>query len=71
MLQGVIFNYCLYTVKKFIIYIGTINSSRMTNIVIPKNPNPNILLIYNNMPVSGNLMFSINAVFKYYDREGI
>ena len=69
MLQGVIFNYCLYGKK--IHYMGTINSSRMTNIVIPKNPNPNILLIYNNMPVSGNLMFSINAVFKNYDREGI
>ena len=43
----------------------------MTNIVIPKNPNPYILLIYNNMPVSENLMVSINAVFKNYDREGI
>ena len=56
---------------KKIHYIGTINSSRMTNIVIPKNPNPYILLVYNNMLVSGNLMVSINAVFKNYDREGI
>ena len=69
MLQRVIF--LLFIHGKKIHYIGTINSSRMTNIVIPKNPNPNILLIYNNMPVSGNLMFSINAVFKNYDREGI
>ena len=59
MLQGVIF--LLFIHGKKIHYIGTINSSRMTNIVIP---NPNILLIYNNMPLSGNLMFSINAVFK-------
>ena len=43
----------------------------MTNTVKPKNPNPNILLIYNSMPLPGNLIFSINAVFKYYDREGI
>ena len=59
MLQRVIF--LLFIHGKKIHYIGTINSSRMTNIVIP---NPNILLIYNNMPLSGNLMFSINAVFK-------
>ena len=59
MLQGVIFLLFIHGEK--IHYIGTINSSRMTNIVIP---NPNILLIYNNMPLSGNLMFSINAVFK-------
>ena len=38
----------------------------MTNILKPKNPNPNIILIYNNMP-----LIPMKAVFKNYDREGV
>ena len=40
----------------------------LTNILKPKNPNPNIMLTYNNMPHKN--LISMNAVFKNYDREG-
>ena len=43
-----IFSRYLYTVKNS---SGTINSNTMTNILKPKNPNPNIILTYNNMPL--------------------
>ena len=38
----------------------------MTNILKPKNPNPNIILTYNNMSLKKKLI-SINALFKNYD----
>ena len=41
----------------------------MTNILKPKNPNPNIILTYN-MLFKKNLI-SMNAVFKKYWREGV
>ena len=36
----------------------------MTNILKPKNPNPNIVSSYKDL-------ISMNAVFKNYDREGV
>ena len=41
----------------------------MTNIVKPKNPNPNIILTYNNMPLKN--LIAMNAKFINYDREGV
>ena len=41
----------------------------MTNILKPKNPNPNIVFTCNNMPKKN--LISMNAVFKSYDGEGV
>ena len=72
--QMVILVEALYHRSRFILFIhlfihgknssGTINSNTMTNILKPKNPNPNIVLTYKDL-------ISMNAVFKNYDREGV
>ena len=42
----------------------------MTSILKPKNPNPNIILTYKNMPLT-KLDFHECRVFKNYDRKGV
>ena len=62
--RSLIFNhYFSYTVKNS---SGTINSNTMTKILKPTNPNPNIILTYNHMPLK-NLIF-MNAE---KEREGV
>ena len=51
-------NHYLNTVKNS---SGAINSNTMTKILKPKNPNPNIILTYNNMPLKN--LTSMNARF--------
>ena len=41
----------------------------MTNILKPENPNPNIILTYNN--ITHKKPDFMNAVFKSYEREGV
>ena len=50
---------------------GTINSNTMTNILKPKNPNPNIILTYNMLIKKKKNLISMNAVFKNFYREGV
>ena len=63
-----IINHYLYTVKNS---SGAINSNTMTNILKPKNPNPNIILTYNNVPLLEKPDSHECRVFKNYDREGV
>ena len=52
----------LYTVKTL---------GRKNYIIMTKNPNPNIILTYINMPREKNPDFRECCVFKNYDRESV